>query len=81
MITRKRSVRGRRYTPSVRSEPPGHRLVAGTFPALEPAFLDAVRELKRADPLRSVEVLVGSNLVALYLRRRAATPKRFSRSA
>jgi ATP-dependent helicase/nuclease subunit B len=72
MITRKRSVLSRRYTPSVPSGPPAHRLVVGTFPALEPAFLRAVRELKKSDPLRPVEVLVGSNLVALYLRRRAA---------
>ncbi len=49
-----------------------HRLVTGPFTALEPEFLATVGELKRADPLRTVRVLVGSNLVAVYLRRRAA---------
>jgi RecB family exonuclease len=72
MITRKRSVLGRRYTPDVPPAPPVHRLLAGSFSALEPAFLRAVAELKKDDPLRPVEVLVGSNLVALYLRRGAA---------
>ena len=72
MITRKQSVRGRRYTPSVPSASPSHRLFVGPFPALEPEFLRTVRELKTGDPLRPVEVLVGSNLVALYLRRRTA---------
>ncbi|HQR66630.1 MAG TPA: hypothetical protein PLB02_04490, partial [Thermoanaerobaculia bacterium] len=52
--------------------PPEHRLVCGSFPALEPAFVAAVRALKAADPLRPVEVLVGSNLLAVYLRRRVA---------
>ena len=72
MITRKQTVRGRRYTPSVPSSPPSHRLIVGPFAALEPAFLRKVRELKTGDPLRPVDVLVGSNLVALYLRRRTA---------
>jgi len=56
----------------VSSSGSGHRLVAGPFAALEPEFLAAVRELKREDPLRPVEILVGSNLLAVYLRRRAA---------
>jgi RecB family exonuclease len=51
---------------------PGHTLFTGEFPALEARFLDEVRSLKGADPLRSVEVLVGSNLLGVYLRRRAA---------
>ncbi|MGE5345958.1 MAG: hypothetical protein ACM3JH_08395, partial [Acidithiobacillales bacterium] len=54
------------------SSAPAHRLVTGPFASLEPGFLAAVRELKREDPLRPVEVLVGSNLLAVYLRRRAA---------
>ena len=58
--------------PSVPSPAPEHRLVCGPFPALEPEFLAAVRALKRDDPLRPIQVLVGSNLLAVYLRRRAA---------
>lgn len=49
-----------------------HRVLVGSFPALEPAFLEAIRALKEMDPLRPVEILVGSNLLAVYLRRRAA---------
>lgn len=52
--------------------PPAHRLFAGPFGALEPAFLEAIGALKRQDPLRKVEILVGSNLLAVYLRRRVA---------
>ncbi len=54
------------------SPAPEHRLVCGSFPALEPEFLAAIRALKRHDPLRPIQVLVGSNLLAVYLRRRAA---------
>ncbi len=52
--------------------PPPHRLFAGPFRALEPTFLAEIRSLKGEDPLRPVEILVGSNLLAVYLRRRAA---------
>ena len=52
--------------------PPGHTLFTGGFRALEERFLDEVRALKRDDPLRPVDVLVGSNLLGVYLRRRAA---------
>ncbi len=52
--------------------PSAHRLLVGSFPALEPAFLEAIRVLKEKDPLRRVEILVGSNLLAVYLRRRVA---------
>jgi hypothetical protein len=51
---------------------PGHTLFVGDFAALEARFLDEVRSLKAADPLRPVDVLVGSNLLGVYLRRRAA---------
>ncbi len=51
---------------------PRHRLFAGPFAALEERFLAEVGALQSADPLAPVEVLVGSNLLALYLRRRAA---------
>ena len=50
-----------------------HRLVCGPFAALEPEFLSTVAGLKRTDPLRPVPILVGSNLLAVYLRRRAAS--------
>jgi hypothetical protein len=72
MITRKRSVRVRRYTSFVPVEKTAHRLVVGAFPALEPEFVASVRALKERDPLRRVEVLVGSNLLAVYLRRHVA---------
>ncbi len=51
---------------------PGHTLYVGDFAALEVRFLDEIRSLKTADPLRPVDVLVGSNLLGVYLRRRAA---------
>jgi hypothetical protein len=51
---------------------PGHTLFTGEFRALEERFLGEVRTLKRDDPLRPVDVLVGSNLLGVYLRRRAA---------
>lgn len=51
---------------------PSHRLLVGAFQSLEPAFLEAIRVLKEKDPLRRVEILVGSNLLAVYLRRRVA---------
>lgn len=47
-----------------------HRLVAGPFSALEPRLFDVIEELQRGDPLARVEVLVGSNLLGLDLRRR-----------
>lgn len=52
--------------------PPGHTLYVGDFAALEVRFLDEIRALKAFDPLRPVDVLVGSNLLGVYLRRRAA---------
>ena len=52
--------------------PSGHTLHVGDFAALEVRFLDEIRSLKAADPLRPVDVLVGSNLLGVYLRRRAA---------
>ena len=51
---------------------PRHLHLSGPFAALEPAFVSAVAGLKKEDPLRPVQVLVGSNLLAVYLRRRAA---------
>ena len=58
--------------PPVARSVPAHLLVCGPFAALEPEFLATVAGLKRTDPLRPVPILVGSNLLAVYLRRRAA---------
>ena len=49
-----------------------HTLFTGGFAALEERFLEEVCSLKEEDPLRPVDVLVGSNLLGVYLRRRAA---------
>lgn len=49
-----------------------HRLLTGRFQDLEERFLETVLALKATDPLTPVEVLVGSNLLGLYLRRCAA---------
>lgn len=49
-----------------------HQLLTGEFAALEARFVEEVRALKEGDPLRPVDVLVGSNLLGVYLRRRAA---------
>jgi len=49
-----------------------HELFTGAFAPLEERFLAEVRALKGSDPLRPVDVLVGSNLLGVYLRRRAA---------
>jgi ATP-dependent helicase/DNAse subunit B len=47
-----------------------HRLVAGPFSVLEPRLFTTIEELQRGDPLAQVEILVGSNLLGLDLRRR-----------
>ncbi|MHB1046529.1 MAG: PD-(D/E)XK nuclease family protein [Thermoanaerobaculia bacterium] len=51
---------------------PRHTLYTGGFAALEARFLEELRALKAGDALRPVDVLVGSNLLGVYLRRRAA---------
>lgn len=51
---------------------PRHTLYTGAFAALEARFLAELRTLKAGDALRPVDVLVGSNLLGVYLRRRAA---------
>ncbi len=50
---------------------PPHVLLSGRFRSLEPLFLEEVARRQEGDPLRPVEVLVGSNLLAVYLRRAA----------
>lgn len=51
---------------------PRHTLYTGGFAALETRFLEELRVRKAGDALRPVDVLVGSNLLGVYLRRRAA---------
>ncbi|HEV8266894.1 MAG TPA: PD-(D/E)XK nuclease family protein, partial [Thermoanaerobaculia bacterium] len=48
---------------------PAHRLFTGPFAALEPRFFAAVDDERAGDPLHRVDVLCGSNLLAVYLRR------------
>lgn len=50
-----------------------HQLFTGPFPALERRFFAEIVSRKRLDPLAPVDVLVGSNLLALSLRRRYAS--------
>ena len=47
-----------------------HRVLTGPFAALESAFIEDVRGLQRGDPLTCVNVLVGSNILASYLKHR-----------
>ena len=50
----------------------GHRIFAGPFEALEYRLEEEVRRLQRSDPLTAVGVVVGSNVLAAYLKRRLA---------
>ncbi|MBL8113453.1 MAG: hypothetical protein JNK60_11240, partial [Acidobacteria bacterium] len=50
-----------------------HRLFVGPFAALEERLLAEIATLKGSDPLAPVDVLVGSNLLGVYLRRLVAT--------
>lgn len=49
-----------------------HRIYTGSFAALETGWMEAVAALQRHDPLAEVNVLVGSNILASYLKRRLA---------
>ena len=49
-----------------------HRIYTGTFAALELKWMELVSALQAADPLVEVNVLVGSNILASYLKRRFA---------
>ena len=53
--------------------PRPHELFTGPFEALEEEFLGRLDRLMDDDPLRPVEVLAGSNLLSVYLRRLAAS--------
>jgi ATP-dependent helicase/DNAse subunit B len=50
----------------------GHQVYTGAFAALEPKWMELVLALQRADPLLEINVLVGSNILASYLKRRLA---------
>lgn len=52
--------------------PLSHILFTGRFEALEAEFLRRLELLQEGDALRGVDVLAGSNLLAVYLRRLAA---------
>ena len=45
-----------------------HRIYAGPFEALEPRLFEVIAELQKGDPLAPVSILVGSNILASYLR-------------
>jgi len=49
-----------------------HRIYTGTFHALEARLIERVVFMQAGDPLAPVAVLVGSNLLASYLKRRLA---------
>jgi RecB family exonuclease len=55
-----------------------HRIYAGSFAALEARLLETIAEEQAGDPLAPVAVLVGSNLLAAYLKGRMAAPGRTS---
>jgi ATP-dependent helicase/DNAse subunit B len=50
----------------------GHCIYTGSFAALEKRWMDLVSELQREDPLLEINVLVGSNILATYLKHRFA---------
>jgi RecB family exonuclease len=49
-----------------------HRILTGSFAALEARLIEEIAALQSSDPLAPVAVLVGSNLLASYLRGRTA---------
>ena len=49
-----------------------HRVFVGPFAALEQRWIEETIRLQEGDPLRPVAALVGSNVLAVYLRRRIA---------
>jgi ATP-dependent helicase/nuclease subunit B len=50
----------------------GHSIYTGSFAALEIRWMDLVAVLQQNDPLQEINVLVGSNILASYLKRRFA---------
>ena len=55
-----------------------HEIHTGAFAALETKWLENVAELQRHDPLAEIAVLVGSNILATYLKRRLAESGRIA---
>jgi hypothetical protein len=49
-----------------------HVIYTGSFAALEARWIDVIVELQTDDPLLEINVLVGSNILASYLKRRFA---------
>jgi ATP-dependent helicase/nuclease subunit B len=49
-----------------------HSIYTGSFAELEAQWIKVVVELQRKDPLLEVNILVGSNILATYLKRRLA---------
>ena len=50
-----------------------HRILTGPFVALEPHLLDLIASQQVKEPLTPVAILVGSNILASYLKSRIAT--------
>ena len=50
-----------------------HRIFAGSFDALELRLLEEIAARQRRDPLQPVPILVGSNILASYLKGRIAS--------
>ncbi len=46
-----------------------HSIFTGSFAALESQWMDVVAGIQRDDPLQGIHVLVGSNILASYLKR------------
>ncbi len=66
---------GIRNQPSIRNPESGirnHKIYTGSFAALESRWADVIVELQAADPLLEINILVGSNILASYLKRRFA---------
>ena len=49
-----------------------HKIYTGSFAALESRWIEVIVDLQRDDPLLEMNVLVGSNILASYLKRRFA---------
>ena len=59
-----------------RTGPMTHHVFTGTFEALEAQLFDMIAEQQEGDPLAPVAVLVGSNILAAYLKRRSVAVMR-----
>ncbi|MBN1568883.1 MAG: exodeoxyribonuclease V subunit gamma [Acidobacteria bacterium] len=57
---------------NLESQISNHIIYTGSFSALEIRWMDVVADLQRDDPLLEINVLVGSNILATYLKRRYA---------